>query len=394
MPKKSNLQDWVKSARNMMRLEMHAGAKWYLVESRGRVKLEVRDEGKYQSRVLNYEWSNRGLHEVARRTIEIYKNFYSESGDKSLEKSSTFVENSSSRHEINFEELFADFKKFCPTASEQTWNKSYAPVLRKVQELLERSKGKPSSGEELMTLSLEQWEQGSRSRQIARRALQKFLQYAVIRGKLSKVYAPVKMQETLKRKRIGYALTDAQILQLIASEPDKKWQFAYQLLGVYGLRPEELRFLVLKDGELWTMYEKSMGGTKGQKTEPRKLAPLLIKDGKGFINWNLQERLEKDEALAPIGKEGKASDALKTRLSRNPVWNKFKKQAEKQKEVLVSYAFRHRYAKIAHSRSVEMNLTIKDIAFVMGHTVEVHQQNYARFMPEDTHAKFAKQMVA
>ncbi len=56
---------------------MHAGAKWYLVESRGSVKLGVRDEGKYQSRVLNYEWSNRGLHEGARRTIEIYKNFYS-----------------------------------------------------------------------------------------------------------------------------------------------------------------------------------------------------------------------------------------------------------------------------------------------------------------------------
>ena len=120
----------------------------------------------------------------------------------------------------------------------------------------------------------------------------------------------------------------------------------------------------------------------------------MIKDGKGFINWNLQERLEKDEALAPIGKEGKASDALKTRLSRNPVWNKFKKQAEKQKEVLVPYAFRHRYAKEAHARSVEMNLTIKDIAFVMGHTVEVHQQNYARFMPEDTFAKFEKQLTA
>jgi integrase len=121
-------------------------------------------------------------------------------------------------------------------------------------------------------------------------------------------------------------------LQLIASDPDKKWQFAYQLLGVYGLRPEELRFLVVKDGELWTMYEKSMGGTKGQKTKPRKLAPLSIKDGKGFINWNLQERLEKDEALAPIGKEVRASDALKTRLSRNPVWNKFKKNMQKNKK--------------------------------------------------------------
>ena len=231
----------------------------------------------------------------------------------------------------------------------------------------------------------------------ARRALQKFLDWAILRGKLPRQYAPVQMKETLKKKRIGYALREDQILQLIASEKDPRWQFNFQLLAVYGLRPEELRFLVIKDGvrgkELWTTYEKSMGGTKGQKTEPRKLAPLLIKDGKGFINWNLQERLEKDEALAPIGLEGKASDALKTRLSRNPVWNKFKKQAEKQKEVLVPYAFRHRYAKIAHSRSVEMNLSIKDIAFVMGHTVEVHQQNYARFMPEDTHAKFEKQLA-
>ena len=32
------------------------------------------------------------------------------------------------------------------------------------------------------------------------------------------------------------------------------------------------------------MYEKSMGGTRGDKTKPRKLAPLPIKDGKGYIN--------------------------------------------------------------------------------------------------------------
>ena len=85
------------------------------------------------------------------------------------------------------------------------------------------------------------------------------------------------MKETLKKKRIGYALREDQMLQLIASEKDPRWQFNFQLLAVYGLRPEELRFLVIKDGvrgkELWTTYEKSMGGTKGQKTEPRKLAP-------------------------------------------------------------------------------------------------------------------------
>ena len=32
-----------------------------------------------------------------------------------------------------------------------------------------------------------------------------------------------------------------------------------------------------------------MGGTKGQKTEPRKLAPLYIQDGKGLVDWNLLE---------------------------------------------------------------------------------------------------------
>jgi len=38
----------------------------------------------------------------------------------------------------------------------KTWNKSYVLVLRKCQELLERSKGKPSDGEDLMLSCLEQ----------------------------------------------------------------------------------------------------------------------------------------------------------------------------------------------------------------------------------------------
>ena len=398
MPVKTKTESWVQTFREQLKSFMAPKAAWYVQESRGKIRLLVKEDGKTQTLTLENDWSLKGATESIKRISLIYKNFYSDLGNRSLEKSATVVDKSSSNSEIDFKELFIEFRAFCPSASEETWNKSYVPVLRIAQELLERSQKKPQNGEELMTYSLKKWEMGSRSRQIARRALQKFLDWAILRGKLPRQYAPVQMKETLKKKRIGYALREDQILQLIASEKDPRWQFNFQLLAVYGLRPEELRFLVIKDGvrgkELWTTYEKSMGGTKGQKTEPRKLAPLLIKDGKGFINWNLQERLEKDEALAPIGKEGKASDALKTRLSRNPVWNKFKKQAEKQKEVLVPYAFRHRYAKIAHSRSVEMNLSIKDIAFVMGHTVEVHQQNYARFMPEDTHAKFEKQIAA
>ena len=393
MPKITHNQSWVKNTRALMRADMHEGANWYVQESRGSIRLIVIEDGKTQTNTLPYEWSQKGFAKALPRIRVIYKNFYSDLGKRSLAKSAEITNAASSNSDINFDELFKDFKAFCPTASDTTWNKSYVPVLSRAKELLERSK-KPTDGEELMLLSLKQWEQGSRSRQIARRALQKFLDYAVLRGKLPNIYAPVKIQETLKKKRIGYALTDSQILELIASETDKKWQFAYQLLAVYGLRPEELRHLVVKDGELWTMYEKSMGGVKGQKTEPRKLAPLYVKDGQGCIDWNLLERVSLEEELPPLGKEGKGGEALGTRLRRNKTWLKFKKQAEKLKEELVPYAFRHRFAKVAHERSTELGLSIKDISFVMGHTSEVHQQNYARFIPDGISDKFAKQLAA
>ena len=86
----------------------------------------------------------------------------------------------------------------------------------------------------------------------------------------------------------------------VDSEVHDRWRFVIQLCSVYGLRPEELRYLVIKDGvsgaELWTTDRKSMGGTKGAKTEPRMLHPLLLRDPDGTaIDWNLQARLQEGE---------------------------------------------------------------------------------------------------
>ncbi|MBO8205131.1 hypothetical protein [Prochlorococcus marinus] len=96
---------------------------------------------------------------------------------------------------IDFDEIFKEFRRFCVTASDKKWNKSYVPVLRKCQELLERSKGEPSDGEELMISCLEKWEEGSSSRQIAKRVIYKFLEWAVLRAKISNMYASVTIQE-------------------------------------------------------------------------------------------------------------------------------------------------------------------------------------------------------
>ena len=48
-------------------------------------------------------------------------------------------------------------------------------------------------------------------------------------------------------KRIGYPLTDLQIIRLLESFPDdeagNKWKFAFQLMAAYGLRPIEIKHL-------------------------------------------------------------------------------------------------------------------------------------------------------
>ena len=157
-------------------------------------------------------------------------------------------------------------------------------------------------------------------RQTSRQKLYGFLNWAVQRGHLKPIYAPpATLPEVLKPKRIGYPLSDAQILQLLDNLPEgeahDRWRFAIQLCAVYGLRPEELRHLRIKDGasgaELWTIYQKSMGGTKGAKTEPRRLHPLLLRDADGSaIDWKLQARLQVGEQLPPLNRDGDGGQAL------------------------------------------------------------------------------------
>lgn len=148
------------------------------------------------------------------------------------------------------------------------------------------------------------------------------------RGHLKACYLPpAELPEVRKPKRVGYALSDAQILRLLEAIPDGerhgRWRFAIQLCAVYGLRPEELRYLRIKDGavgpELWTSYRKSKGGRKGETTEPRRLHALMLRELNGEqLDWRLQERLSIGEALPPLGSEGKAAEALLTYLKRLP----------------------------------------------------------------------------
>ena len=124
-----------------------------------------------------------------------------------------------------------------------------------------------------------------------------------------------------------------------------------------------------------------MGGTKGAKTEPRRLHPLLVRDADGSpINWKLQTRLQVGEKLPPLNSEGNGSEALSRYLRRRAVWLSMREDAKQQGEQLTPYSFRHCYAKGMHAA----NIPIANISEAMGHTIEVHLKSYARFKPNAT----------
>ena len=391
MPRLTQTETWVKEYRELLRQSFAPDAQWSVGEHRGSIRLQVKHNGGKQTRLLPFEWSKKGFSAAIPEIQQIYKRFYT-GKTQTLAAACEVVKVSDSNNKIDFQQLIEDFRLFVPNASDKTWQKSYIPVLTKAKELFERSKGKPNNGEELMMAALEQWEQGTRMRQIQRRSLNKFLNWAVSRIKLPAAYAPPPIvPEVRKPKKIGYAFSDQQILALIEDETNPQWQFAYQLLAVYGLRPEELRHLRIVEGvngkELHSIYQKSMGGLRGDKTKPRKLQPLFVKDAdRNPIDWKLQERLEIGEELPPLGSDGQGGLALLTHIKRRKLYQQIKEEALKIGQEAVPYSFRHRYAKESHASG----FPIANIAPAMGHTPEVHLQNYSRFAPDKTTDLYAQ----
>ena len=78
-----------------------------------------------------------------------------------------------------------------------------------------------------------------------------------------------------------------------------------------------------------------MGRTKGAKTEPRRLHPLLMRDVDGSaIDWKLQARLQVAEKLPPLNREGGGGQALNQYLRRCKVWMMLRDEANHQGEQL------------------------------------------------------------
>ena len=128
---------------------------------------------------------------------------------------------------------------------------------------IEKLAKKNKSGKLLCKAALKRWEQGTTQHRHMRLALYGFLRYCVEERNFESIWLPpaVTSKDAVEEvKRIGYPLTDAQIIRLLDSFPiddvGNKWRFAFQCMATYGLRPEDLGHLHTRNGgqEIWSNY--------------------------------------------------------------------------------------------------------------------------------------------
>ena len=379
-----DIPQWVKDFRRAIKTQCPVG--WLVVEHNGTVKLEVHDSavGKKQTLKLPFQWDESQWADALLRIRVIAKSYAS--GGLDLRGAAKLSERASSSYNTDWQAAVIAFREHRTRVADRTWDKKYKPVLSYALKALSAKKS-PTNGSDLCDLALRQWALGTRQRQIMRQNLFAFLRFCVLRRNFRACWLPPEVieGEAVNQKRDGYPMTDLQILRLLDALPQSnianRWRFAIQLMAVYGCRPEDLRYIKTKRAgtELWSDYEKSQGGTKGKRTEKRRLYPLLVNDIDGSVDWNLQQRIHLREDLPSLGQPGKGGEAVGTYLRRQPTWQSIAAEAEAEGEKLTPYSFRHRYSAAGHARGLQP----KQMADAMGHSLEVHMGSYARFMTRD-----------
>lgn len=367
-----------------------------VTNDRGRVRLQYRRSGlPTESIALPYRWANDDWSDVAIRVRAIAKAMQN---GQSLSDAGGGVDSASSNHEADWPAALAAYRKGPQKRlSEVTWNDKHLRVISLALAKLE-GRQPPTNGTKLMEVVLRQWDDAPTQHGHMRRGLAKFLTYCVEKRHFNACWLPGEIDKPpTNEKRIGYPLTDAQILRLIDSMPEttigRRYRFAFQLMATYGLRPADLKFLHTRNGgtELWSEYRKSKGGSKGARTEPRRLYALAVQDADGTPhNWNLVQRVHLGEELPPLGELRETGQRLHIYLKDKPVWHSIKAEAEAERQQATAYSFRHRYAYTAHNRPMASGQmrSPKQCADAIGHSLDVHLKNYARFQTRDLASAF------
>lgn len=357
-------------------------------EKRGRARVNISEAlggGRRRQVPLPIEWAPENLDAIREATLLIYRAL---SSGKPIEAAIAAPapaedEAPAAGGPINWPALVDGFKtkKIASGAIKaSTWPNAYQRRMAALV-VAAQSNPAPNNPRQLLEAVTAPWAEqpGSRGRQIAVQQAAALLRWAVDAERLPMEWSPpLDLSPFVGRSREDRAITTplevAHVLELVDAIPDLRWRYAFQLLAAYGLRPEELQHLSLRDGQLWCTYRKV--SPKGA-TKPRALR-LLPCDG-WAASWRLEESFRADR-LPPM-RPGYGAEALGLYLRRRQRWQELRREYRSAGEKLVLYSARHGYAHRAH---LLCELPPKVVAAAMGHSLEAHLGHYSRWCAEDT----------
>jgi hypothetical protein len=276
--------------------------------------------------------------------------------------------------------------------TQKTWDDKHAKVLANVVQI--QTENPQINAQDLAIRALEQWESGSRQREVMAQALAAFLNHCQQYLGLEKEWAPPgrlsywkgikqlnKTSGQLAKPNKGCEIPDEWITELLdeiyeisQNGTQSNWrasarQFykACYLMAIYGLRPIELRYLRIDPDNpefLFCDYQKK--NARGY-TDPRRLYPLYPADGPTGLQ--IFEGFDLDAIVAP---DRKVSEGVSIYLRRRSTWKRFDAELKAKGKNLVSYTFRHSYSRRGHDRGK----SVPQMAVAMGHSLETHMREY------------------
>jgi integrase len=278
-------------------------------------------------------------------------------------------------------ELYRDHKLCSGEVKASTWERMYRPRMGLMLELLaDRASGGPADADALLRLTAEQWAErpGCRTRQLQVQYTAALLRWSVQQGALSQDWSPPQdlgpyIGRARHQRTVTTPMALEHILAMVQAMPDPRWRLCFQMIAAYGLRPEEIQHLEIRQGRLWCTYEKV--AARG-KTKPRPLR--LLPCDRWTAAWKLEEAFSV-ERLPPM-RPGHGAQDITQYLRRRALWMELKRDYEAQGEKLVLYSCRHAYAHRAH---VICDLPPKVVAAAMGHSLQTHLAAYSRWCGDD-----------
>ena len=220
-----------------------------------------------------------------------------------------------------------------------------------------------------------------------------FLRFAVERGSAPKRWLPMEGAELKEligssdeiEENLTPPVKPDQLAALLDSlEADGKIELwlAVGLVGLFGLRPSELKVLRVEDGKLYVGTVKRNKESLGKKKKDRLALPLDIpgREGEGqrILELYVSGLVKLPTGIKNADTFKKCGDYFRQYLERYKPWIALARQVEG----LTPYSLRHGFAWRGH-KSYSRSIPVRDLAALMGHNPDTHHKYYGKWTDED-----------